>query len=148
MESARIMLELFEKVMANPITATAIGPDQAIKMVNQIGRFMGFPRDFKFENTGQTQSMQEQMGQGLQELKQYVDQTLGSLNEDLKGALGNIMDVNKDQDGVIQQIMQKLQQISQAATQAPQVPEVMPDMPQTMPASPEELASAGIISVQ
>ncbi len=147
-ESAKVMLEVFNQAMQNPILAPAIGPDQGIKVLNQIARFLGFPRDFKLENTGQTQSMQDQVGQSIQQLQQFVEQSLASVQQDVKGALQNVMDVNKEQDGQLAQISQQLQQLigGAQALPTPQLPSPS-DLDSTVPATRDDLMSAGMIQV-
>lgn len=121
-ESGRMMLQLLEQVLANPMLGPAIGPDQSIKWINEIAKFMGFPRDFKLENTGQTQSQQQQVTEAMQQLKQYVDQSLQGLQKDTQGALQQILQKNQQQDQTLQQMNQLLQQMMGGAQGAPQPP--------------------------
>lgn len=123
MESGKIMLQVFSEAIANPMLAPAIGPDQAIKWINFIGRFLGFPRDFKLENTGQTKSSQDQTNQALMQLKQQIDQAVQALSQDVKGALGPIIQTNHAQDVELKQISDQLNQImGQPGEQQPPSP--------------------------
>lgn len=81
---ALALARLFEEVLGNPITAQAIGPDQAIEFANQIAHFAGLPADFRMRNTQQGSNPQQQQAEAQGQLKQVVDTVLAQVNNGLK----------------------------------------------------------------
>lgn len=122
-EQAVKMANLLAQLMGNQVLAPAIGPDQAITIVNLILRHGGFaPRDFKLVNQLNNKTL---LQQNNEEVLQQVQQMIEGLGNDVKGALQQIMEKNVEQDAALQQILQ------------PQPPQasVMP-----MPAPPPAMA--------
>jgi len=67
---ATVMATFVRDLLANPMTASAIGPEQAIQLANQIAYFAGLPRDFKLRNTGKTP--EEAKAEAQQQLQQVI----------------------------------------------------------------------------
>lgn len=141
-ESAKLMMQLLEQSLANPMLAPAIGADQALRWMNGIAKFMGFPRDFKLENTGQTQSQQEQVQQALQQMKQYIDQSLQAAQKDTQGALQQILQKNQQQDQTLQQLVQILQGGGGQGGPVPPQPQAPSQFSTVEPASQGDLLQA------
>jgi hypothetical protein len=72
-ELAIAMSQVVQMLMGNPVTAAAIGPDQALELYNQMLRLSGLPRDFRLRNAT---TEQQQQGGGVQpeELQQILQQ--------------------------------------------------------------------------
>lgn len=51
---AMAMGQLVQNLLNNPVTAQAIGADQAIDIANQMSRLIGLPKDFKLKNATPT----------------------------------------------------------------------------------------------
>lgn len=152
-DTAAAMMAMLDKVLSNQMLAPAVGADQAIAIMNQIAKFAGFPRDFKLVNTGEAQTMQDQVMQAMQELKTGIDEQLNALNEDIQGALGPIVEKNMDQDVTLKDIVTKLNGFLSAADQieapSPEPPTALDSgfpgagaPAQTLPASPQDMMMA------
>lgn len=121
------MVQLLQVVMANPALFAAIGPVQAVKIINQIGQLAGFYKDFKLEvmdgsSPEEVQAhAQEQIGQMLAQMKQQFEQqmaqVIGPLNQGLQQLSQEVAKVVQAM-GVISQ---KVQGIEQSTAQAVQV---------------------------
>lgn len=134
-EMAKGLMSEFTNLMSNPTMAQAIGADQAIKIVNYINRFLGFPRDFKLVNAQEQQpdQLMQQMQQALMQLKQYVDGAIQKssqeLQQDAQGAITELAKKNQQQDQALMQINQGVQQLIG----------MLHSTPTPMPPQPEEL---------
>jgi hypothetical protein len=113
--TATAMTGLLDKLINHPDLFGALGVDQVIDMLNKIARFAGFPRDFKLVNTGQTQGMQQQIMQGMQELAAAMDEKMTSLQEDVQGGFEAITTKNTEQDESLQGLAQRINQVLSAA---------------------------------
>jgi len=71
-ETARVLSEWSRDLLNNPITAQALGPDQAIALANAIAKLLKLPLDVPLKNTGLTPEKQAE--QAKAQLKQLVDQ--------------------------------------------------------------------------
>lgn len=70
------MMQTLAVMMGNQVMIGAIGPEQAITLVNHALEMAGLPRDFKLRFSGQTQDQtQQQMLQLAGQVKQLVEQT-------------------------------------------------------------------------
>lgn len=126
---ANSMVQLLQVVFSNPPIFAAVGPAQAIKLINQVVAFGGFYSEFKLEAIPhenpeeQNAKAQEQIGQMLAQLKavleKEMEQTVGAATQPLAQA--------------IQQIAQQLQGIGQAAQAVPQLAQQMAGISQAMP---------------
>lgn len=81
---AQAMGMLARDLMANPITAQAVGADQAIAMANQIAQLAGLPRDFVLRNMAPNATPQQQQEQAQAQLQQVVQAVLGQLQPALQ----------------------------------------------------------------
>lgn len=152
-ESAKSMLEMLQIAANNPSVMQAIGADQLVKMLNFVGRTAGFPRDFKLSTVDQTKNQQGQAQQIMQEMGKQVQAALMQMKTqiegEVKGALGPIMDVNKQQTDELQKLQNELDQVMGAVqhmagpmpqpasaldSQPPMVPPPAPPQPMPMPA--------------
>lgn len=130
-ETAKSMLAVLAPVIESPAMqqplATAIGPDQALKALNLIGRMAGFPRDFKLTNVTDQQNQNPQVPVPVQ---QMIDGALKHVEDDVKGALTHVGDqINGQGQQVatlsqqVQSIQGTLQNLLQTAQQAPLLPQ-------------------------
>lgn len=149
-EIAKNMVEFFKSFISDPEIKAVVGVDQVIKIANYIGRFAGFPRDFKLTVTNPQaippQNMMEQVQQALQQMSQYIEQGFTQAREDTKKAFENVIQVNEQQDARFEQqdaqlneVFQTLAQIQEAAAQVAPTP-VPPGL---VPEENLPLASAG-----
>lgn len=154
-ELASAMAGAMTQWMSNPILSQAIGPDQAITMVNFIARAAGFPRDFKLVNKMNDQSLLQQNNeQLLQQVQQALEQIQQQIKTEVQGALKVVMDDNGKQEEEIQantqavqtmqgQLQVLLQMISPRAPMPMAAPmPMMPEQPAIMPDIPPEMVMA------
>lgn len=127
--TAATMIQMLDKIVQNPNLFPAVGADQCINIINQICRFLDFPRDFKIVNTGQTQTMVDEMKGALGELTQQMKQQYGELTQDIQGAMKEMTLKNKEQDVTLHEVTSKVNLILGESAQI--------ESPQT--SSPSEL---------
>jgi len=133
---ANAMTQLLQVVLANPAMFAAIGPAQALKMINSIADFAGFYKDafeLKVLPGGtpeeQNQKAQEQVGGMLAQLKEVLEkemqQVVGAATQPLAQA--------------VEQIARQIQQLGQATAQTGQqvqgLTQVLPQMQQATAAA-------------
>lgn len=82
---ATVMATLIRDLINNPMTAAAIGPEQAIEWANAVGYFAGLPRDLKLRFTGQTP--EQQQAQAQEQLKQVIEITLAAADQHIMKAM-------------------------------------------------------------
>jgi hypothetical protein len=123
-QTANAMVQLLDKIIANQNLFAAVGAQQCIDILNQICKYMQFPRDFKIVNTGQTQGMVEQVQDALGQLKQMMDEQVAQMTEGIKEALSVVTEKNTEQDEQLQQLTKQMTAIIDAADNidAPQLP--------------------------
>ena len=88
MALANAMIQLLQVVFSNPLIFAAVGPAQAVKLINQVAAVSGFYQEFKLEAIPgaspeeQNQKAQEQVGGMLAQLKEVLEkemqQTVGA----------------------------------------------------------------------
>lgn len=88
---ATLLATITDKLIANPMTAQAIGPDQAIELANQICYFAGLPRNVKLRNVGGAAPEQQQAA-AQQQLQQVVQTVLQQVNQNLQTELKPLLD--------------------------------------------------------
>jgi hypothetical protein len=92
-QTAQVLAQLVQPLLANPMTAQAIGAAQAIELANKIGQLAGLDRDFKLRDmTPQGANPQEQQ-QAAQDQLQQVIQAVQQGGQQLQ-ALGQQVDKN------------------------------------------------------
>lgn len=91
-QTAQAMAQIVQQLMANPLTAQAIGADQCIMITNEICQLAGLPRDFVLRNMSPAQSPQEQQQQAQDQLKQVVQIVMQQVNQEIGGELKPLMD--------------------------------------------------------
>ncbi|HYE32126.1 MAG TPA: hypothetical protein VEH27_11905 [Methylomirabilota bacterium] len=104
---ATVMTQFLAQVLQNPGLAQALGPDQAIELLNKCLEFMGVPRDFKLVNklpegagAGVTaeqikEFVDQQIAQVLQQVQQLTQQSQAAMQETLQQALMPVMELAK-----------------------------------------------------
>lgn len=141
-ETAKAMILFFNNLMQNAMTQVAIGPEQAIKVANMIGKFAGFPRDFKLVNVAPEQPQGGAGNDVATQLKTYVDQVAQSLNMGVQKGMEEMMKFDQKQEQEIQASSQAVQQhnneiISMRATldvlEKLLIPTPQPPAPPVMP---------------
>lgn len=156
METAKAMTAFVGMLLQNPMTMQAIGPDQAIKICNYIGKMAGFPRDFKLENmmpkqlAGQPgQPGQPQAGDGIPPaIHQALDQIAAHIEQDVQGAVTHIIDTQKQQAQQLAGIQSIVQLLATAAHLSPNIPQpnaldaTAPTTPGVQSPSPQGMAIA------
>lgn len=86
-EVARVISEMVRDMLRNPVTAQAIGADQAIALYNAIAKLLKLPLDAPLKNTGMTPEKQAE--QAKAQLKQLVDQVKVQFGQELEMKLLN-----------------------------------------------------------
>ena len=81
------LAQLFGEIMGNPITAQAVGAQQAIDWANEIAYFSGMPRDFKLRAVGGDTTPQQQQQDAQNQLSQLSQSILAQVNAGLKQEL-------------------------------------------------------------
>ena len=135
-EVAAGMTQIMQIMMGNPMTAMAIGPEQAIKVFNTIARLAGLPRDFALhvanqeaidkmmgkngeepqEQAAQMQDMFKQLGveildQSGEQSKKMIEEMIGPITEAVEQNTDQLNDLGKS----VEQIMSRLQGLVGAA---------------------------------
>lgn len=102
-EVATVMATFARDILNNPMLATAIGPDQALAMANQIAYLAGLPRDFKLRNIGATPEAMQAKAQ--EDLKQVVDIVLKQTDAQMQQAITPLLEEVKRQGTEIAVLM-------------------------------------------
>lgn len=101
-KTAAALGTILQGLLNNPITAQAIGSEQAIAFTNEICKLAGLPRDLKFRDMtpqggspqDQQAAEQEQQAAAQEQLKQVLDTVMkmvkGELSHDLKPIMDSI----------------------------------------------------------
>lgn len=95
-QTAVAMSSIVRDMLNNPMTAQAIGPDQAIELANRIGQLAGLPRDFRLKNASPNQSAEQKQQEAQAQLKTVLDAVMGKVHEDMQGALEPLLKQTKD----------------------------------------------------
>ncbi len=123
---ANSMVQLLQVVMANPALFAAIGPAQAIKLINQIGDFLGFYEDWELETMPgaspeeQQAQAQEQIGQMLAQMKQAIDQEIAAAVTPVAEGVQQLGQVVSQIAPVVPQLAKGVQELTQALQQMAQ----------------------------
>lgn len=112
-ETANAMTAFLDRLTNNPLTAQAIGPEQAIDIANAIARFAGFPRDFKLKNVGPNKTPEEQTNEIFQQVQQMIQEVVGQVTEEVKSGFEALNQENEQQDLAITELAQKLDGMSE-----------------------------------
>ena len=94
-EMATVMATFARDLMQNPITAQAIGPDQAIEIANKIAYLAGLPRDFKIRNVGG--SAEQMRAQAQEDLKRVAETVLQAADQHIAKAITPLLEEVKRQ---------------------------------------------------
>lgn len=86
-QSAQAMAVFLRDLMQNPITAAAIGPEQAIQWANQIAKLAGLPSPRPLRVEGKTPDQQAQQSQEM--LKVVIDQVMTMVKKGIQPILEN-----------------------------------------------------------
>lgn len=112
-EVAIAMSAIVKDMLNNPMTAQAIGPDQAIDLANQIARLAGLPRDFKLKNANSGVSDEQRKQQAQEQLKQVVEIVMGQVNQQMQKDLDPLLAKVKDQDQKLAILMPEVGRLTQ-----------------------------------
>jgi len=120
---ANAMVQLLQVVFSNPLIFQAVGPAQAVKLINQVVDLGGFFDTFKLESMPvdspeeQNSKAQEQVGELLAQMKQVLEkemeQTVGAATTPLVQAIQQIAGQVKQLGQVTAQTAQAVPQIAQ-----------------------------------
>jgi len=92
--TAQVMAQLVQTLMANPMTAQAIGSQQAIQLANKIGQLAGLDRDFQLQDVtpaGASPEQQQAAAQG--QLQQVTQAVLNQLKPVIQQTEKNAQDI-------------------------------------------------------
>lgn len=89
---AQAMALFIQSLLSNPITAQALGPDQALEWANQISQMMGFPKDFKLRNMAPQATAEQQRAEAQEQLKQVLDLVLKTVDSQMTKDLKPLLD--------------------------------------------------------
>lgn len=126
-EVAVAMASIVRDLMNNPITAQAIGPDQAIDLANQIARLAGLPRDFKLRNMAPNLNEEQRREEAMAQVKAVVDIVMKEIQPMLKQTLEPMLKKDMEQEAAIKQ------QSAQMAIIMPVLGDVMQRLGMTPP---------------
>lgn len=107
-EVAISMSSLMKDLLANPMLAPAIGPDQALEYANQIARLAGLPRDFKLRNINPQGTEEQKRAEAQQQLMQVIQAVLGQVDQKVIKDIEPLMQKVKDGSDKIQSIEQSM----------------------------------------
>jgi hypothetical protein len=120
-QMAQVMATMAQQLLANPLTAQAIGAHQAIMIANQIAQLAGLPRDFKLmdmtpaqqpqqpPSPEEQQAMQQaQQQQAQQQLQQVVGAVLQQITPQLQQELAPIVQLTKQNSSDIASLARAL----------------------------------------
>jgi methyl-accepting chemotaxis protein len=124
-EIAGAMTNMLQIAMQNPVASMAIGADQFIKIVNEISKVAGLPRDFKLvvknrdkinEIEGGQPSQADQMMQAMQQQMQEVIAQLGEeiLNKSGEQSMAVVQEAVGPIAEVVQQNSEQIKQTQEA----------------------------------
>lgn len=130
---AQAMLQMLTAALQNPMISQQIGPEQSIMLINQVLEQMGLPRDFKLRAMPgappeqQQQMMQQQLMELAKQMKQFVQQGDQTITQEFKSemkpladAIKQAMQIGKDNQSQIAQIIQTLAKQPQTSTSSSQ----------------------------
>lgn len=109
---ASAMTQALGIAIGNPMTAAAIGAEQALEALNYIGEMAGVPRDFRLKISAQYaeyEKLQKQAAQSQQEAAN-VGPMLQKLQEEMGGALQQLAAQTQQQIAALAQQQQALAQ--------------------------------------
>lgn len=115
-QTAQALAMLWDKIMTNPITAQAVGADQALEWANKIGQLAGLDRDFKLRNSAG--SPEEQQAQAQEQLKEAVGMVMQQVDQKLGQTIGPVIEEIKKLDQQTGQNSQAISQLVQLAQSA------------------------------
>lgn len=135
MQLANAMIQLLQVVFSNEAIFAAIGPAQAVKLINQIAGVSGFYKEFKLEAIPgaspeeQNAKAQEQLGGMLAQLKEVLEkemsqmvsaatQPIAQAIQQLAQQLQGIAKVVPELGQAVGQLNQKVDQTTQQTMQA------------------------------
>jgi hypothetical protein len=131
------MAQWATQLLANPITAQAIGADQFIAIANRIGQLAGFPRDFKVQNATPPQaSPEEQQAAAAQQLKQVSEAVLQQLLPQVAQELQPLLKQTGENTKDINLIMQTLNKAMRPMVDPNENPMLRNDIPQQAALAP------------
>ncbi len=122
-QAAVVMSQFFQNVMANPMLATAIGPDQAIFWANHIAHLAGVDRDMNLRNVGGTPEAQQ--AQAQEQLKQVIEIVMKQVDGQMQKALTPML----EELNTIKTEVGMLMQLTGAAPPHPNDPSQPPPAP-------------------
>lgn len=149
---AGAMSNLLQVAMANPVTASAIGAEQALDMITEIGKLAGMPKEFqlKVAKGATDEEKQKMVGEELQKLSQQIAQAAvqASVQESQKEigeplaeqlqqtnqVIGQVNQKTEETAQVLAALIQKMQPLLAALEQAAAQPQAPPNAP--APAEP------------
>ena len=100
----QVMATLMKDLLANPLTAPAIGAQQAIDIANQIAQLAGLPRDFKLRVMSDGQPDQAAAQQQLQQIIQAV---LPEVHQSMQTELQPLLEATKKNSQAIEIMKQQ-----------------------------------------
>lgn len=138
-KAAVAMAQLLQPLLANPMTAQAIGPDQALEITNYIARLADAPRDFRLRNIAPGLSEEQRKMEAQQQLQQVVDMVIHkALPTELKPLLDEVAKNTAD----VQQLAKILQSMGAPVQLEPRPAPPVEAQPQSQ-SQPQPAAPAG-----
>jgi len=119
---AAAMSQLLQVALANPMTAQAIGPEQALDMITKISQIAGLPKDFELK-VSKNAAPEVQMEQIAGQFKQMADQIQQQLQEMGKQAVETSVKLSAEQIGkpLADQLQQTNAQVAQNTQQIQEI---------------------------
>lgn len=137
---AGAMSNLIQVAFNNPMTAMAIGPEQALDLLTEIGKLAGMPKEFKLkvvkggtpeEQAADTQAQLQGMAkeianQTLEVTKKEVGEPLAEALAETNTAVAQAGEVATETQATLQALMQRLAPIIQAIESVQSQPQLPP----------------------
>jgi len=108
---ANAMTQVFIGAMQNPMLAQAIGPDQAVSLLNTIIKWLGLPDDFRMKAQA-AQGNPEQMQQIMQEVQKAIGDSSQAVLKEVQNGLAPLVEALKKTMASSQEAQQMGQQNS------------------------------------
>lgn len=145
-------MQLLQVVLNNPITAEALGKQQALDLITQFGILAGLPRDFKLRVSKEAaaapaapgqemQGVQELVVQAAQEIQQSVLKTVNEqVAEPIADQLAQMQAKETEHEEVLSGVLDNMAQLKQAVDQLVALASQPPPPPQVPVDDPSNLA--------
>lgn len=129
---AASLAALVNGLLANPITAPAIGAAQAIELANRIAKLMDIPADITLRDMSPQVSPEQQQAEAQAQLKKILDTVMENVHQEVGQAITPLLEATKSNSENVKAIFGILQQMGVNVPQPEGQPTGAPEPPQQM----------------